>query len=183
MQRDPLEFLAAFLPGDCRVLTRTGVEINNLQYWADALSPWVGRHKKVMVTYDPRDITFVYVRTPSGVLVRCAVTTPGISAISLAEWQSRRRYEDSLGKDPERVAKRHASMRRNDERVTEVKASRRVRRRRATEAAGDRFRSVSTPTAEGSLPVDSAVPVITESEPEPFDGITSIRIYEIDTYE
>ncbi|SDX70799.1 Mu transposase C-terminal domain-containing protein [Lysobacter enzymogenes] len=180
---DPLEFLAAFLPGDYRVLTRTGVEINNLQYWSDALSPWVGQRKKVLVTYDPRDITFVYVRTPGGVLVRCSVTTLGVPAISLAEWQSRRRYEDSLGKDPERVARRHASMRRNDERVAELKASRRVRRRRATEAAGDRFRSVSTPTAERSLPVDTAVHIVTEPELEPVGDITSIRIYEIDTYE
>ncbi|MEG3791250.1 Mu transposase C-terminal domain-containing protein [Lysobacter sp. CCNWLW3] len=181
MQHDPLEFLAAFLPGDYRVLTRTGVEINNLQYWSDTLSPWVGQHKKVMVTYDPRDITSVYTRTPGGVLVRCSVTTPGIAAISLAEWQSRRRYENSLGKDPERVARKHASMRRNDERVAEAKASRRVRRRRATQAAGDRFRGPSDPTPESSLLSNTAVHIVPESKP--VGGTTPIQIYEIDIYD
>ncbi|MFK3648010.1 Mu transposase C-terminal domain-containing protein [Lysobacter enzymogenes] len=181
MQRDPLEFLAAFLPGAYRVLTRTGVEINNLQYWSDALSPWVGQYKKVVVTYDPRDITFVYVRTPGGVLVRCSVTTPGIAAISLAEWHSRRRYEDSLGKDPELIARRHASMRRNDERVAEAKASRRIRRRQATQAAGDRFRGAPTPTSILTQLPDTGAHAAAELEPT--GKVAASHIYEIDNYE
>lgn len=181
MRLDPLEFLAAFLPGDYRVLTRTGVEINNLQYWSDVLSPWVGQRKKMLVTYDPRDIAFVYVRTPGGVLTRCSVTTPGVSAISLAEWQARRRYEDSLGKDPGRVATRHASTRRNDERVAEAKASRRIRRRQATQAAGDRFLGAPAPTTEPALELDTAahtVPAI-----EAIGDIATLHIYELDTYD
>lgn len=181
MRLDPLEFLAAFLPGDYRVLTRTGVEINNLQYWSDVLSPWVGQHKKVLVTYDPRDITFVYVRTPGGVLTRGSVTTPGVSAISLAEWQARRRYEDSRGKDPERVATRHASTRRNDERVAEAKASRRIRRRQATQAAGDRFLGAPVPTTERAQELDTAAHTVPTFEP--IGDIATLHIYELDTYD
>lgn len=181
MRLEPLEFLAAFLPGDHRVLTRTGVEINNLQYWSDDLSPWVGQHEKVLVTYDPRDITFVYVRTPGGVITRCSVTTPGIHAISLAEWQARRRYEDSLGKDPELVAQRHASTRRNDERVADAKNSRRIRRRQATQAAGDRFRGPPTPTTAPPPELDIAAHVVPSSDP--IGDISNIQIYELDTYD
>lgn len=181
MLADPLEFLAAFLPGDYRVLSRTGVEINNLQYWSDALSPWVGQRRRVLVTHDPRDITVVYVRTPGGVLVRCSVTTPGIASISLAEWQARRRYEDSLGKDPELVARRHASTRRNDARVADAKASRRIRRRHATQSAGDRFRGASAPTVDVGMPPDTSIHAVAELNST--GDVATLHIYEMDTYD
>src|SRR3546814_13487926 len=93
--------MASFLPGELRVLTRTGVEIHRLQYWDDGLSNWVGQRAKVQVHYDPRDVTYVYVRTPGGTLVKAAVTTPGVSAISLAEWSARRQRSEErrVGKE------------------------------------------------------------------------------------
>ncbi len=146
-----LEFLATFLPGEKRRLTRTGVQIHSLQYWVDSLAPWVGQHLDVHVHYDPRDITFVYVRTPGGVLVKAVVTTPCIEPISLAEWQARRSHERSLAKSPERMALADASQKRADALVDQAKASRRVRRRQATQAAGDRFRTESTPSAAPAI--------------------------------
>lgn len=181
MQFNSLEFLAAFLPGETRKLTRTGVEIHCLQYWSDTLAPWVGQHKDVLVTYDPRDITVVYTRTPGGAVVRCVVTTPGISAISLAEWQARRRYEQSLGNDPKRLATRDASMSRSDLRASEAKASRRVRRRLATKAAGDRFLGAPAPTVTLPLELDTDSHAIPESMPT--GDITAHLIYELDTYD
>lgn len=181
MSFDALEFLAAFLPGSTRTLTRTGLEIHNLQYWSDALAPWVGQRRRVVVTYDPRDITVVYARTPGGAMVRCAVTTPGISAISLAEWQARRRYERSLANEPGRVAERDASMSRSDQRVSEAKASRRVRRRQATEAAGDRFRGAPAPTM--TLPPELDTESHATPEPMSAGEVTANLIYEIETYD
>lgn len=143
-----LEFLATFLPGDTRCLTRTGVQIHSLQYWSDALVPWVGQHMDVHVHYDPRDITSVYVRTPCGLLVKAIVTTPDIQPISLAEWQARRSHERSLSRSPGYVTQADASQKRGDTLVDQAKASRRVRRRKATEAAGDRYRSEPTPSAK-----------------------------------
>lgn len=143
-----LEFLATFLPGDTRCLTRTGVQIHSLQYWSDALAPWVGQRLNVHVHYDPRDISYVYVRTPGGLLMKAIVTTPEIQPISLSEWQARRAHERSLSRSPECVALADASQKRADTLVEQAKASRRVRRRKATEAAGDRFRSESTPSAK-----------------------------------
>lgn len=59
MRLDPLEFLAAFLPGDYRVLTRTGVEINNLQYWSDDYSAayaiaWAKAFGEMPILRDPQ---------------------------------------------------------------------------------------------------------------------------------
>ena len=78
MVLNPTEFLVTFLPSETRRLTRTGIQIHNLQYWDDGLAQWVGQHQDVRVHYDPRDVTYVFVRTPGGPLVKASVTTPGV---------------------------------------------------------------------------------------------------------
>lgn len=148
MSLNPQEFLATFLPGDTRRLTRTGVQIHSLQYWVDALEPWVGQHLDVQVYYDPRDITVLFIRLPSGVLVMAKVTTRNIPAISLAEWTARRNYERALSRNPELIAIADASQKRNDEFVSQAKVSRKIKRRKATKSAGDRFRAESAPTTD-----------------------------------
>lgn len=172
MTLDPLEFLVTFLPSETRRLTRTGVQMHNLQYWAESLGQWVGQHRNVQVHYDPRDITVAYIRSPAGVIVTAKSTTPDITAISLAEWEARRNYERALGRDPRLVARADASQKRGDLLVSEAKASRRVRRRKATEAAGDRWLpETAVPTApdRDDIPLDTpdaphavAIPVITQ---------------------
>lgn len=164
---DPLEFIVAFLPGENRVLTRTGVEIHRLQYWSDELGPWVGQRITVRVHYDPRDITYVYIRAPSGMLVKATATTPGVKAISLAEWSMRRQCERSMSRDPELVALSDESLRRNDETVKQAKASRAIRRRRATAAAGDRFRDTPAPTPPEALEELEILPALADT-PHPF---------------
>lgn len=140
MTHDPIEFLVTFLPSEERVLTRTGVEVHRLQYWSDTLAQWVGQHRKVRVHYDPRDISVIYVRSPVGIIVKAMVTTPGIKAISLAEWNARRLRERSLCRQPALTEVADNSQKRNDQLVKQAKQLRSVRRRNATEAAGDRWR-------------------------------------------
>ena len=180
MSLDPLEFLATFLPGDTRRLTRTGVQIHSLQYWVDALEPWVGQHLDVQVHYDPRDITVLYIRTPSGVLVRAKVTTPNIPAISLAEWTARRNHERALSRNPELVAVADASQKRNDESVSQAKASRKIKRRKATESAVDRFRSESAPTTDDTADASASAH---EQESELTELGLKPNIYDIEGYD
>lgn len=139
MAPNHLEFLVDFLPADERRLTRTGIEIHRLQYWSDQLAPWVSEKIDVLVHYDPRDISVLYVRTPGGSIVVARVTTPNIASISLVEWRYRRRIEIGLGRDPGLVAIADESLRRSDELVSQSKRRRSVERRAATRAAGDRF--------------------------------------------
>lgn len=156
---NPLEFIAAFLPGENRVLTRTGVEIHRLQYWSDELGAWIGQRASVRVHYDPRDITYVYVRTPTGLLVKAMATTPNVMAISLVEWSMRRQCERAMTRDPELIAQSDESLRRNDETVKQAKASRAIRRRKATAAAGDKFRDTSAPMPPETLEKLETAPV------------------------
>src|SRR3546814_15829658 len=94
--------------------------------------------------YDPRDVTYVYVRTPGGTLVKAAVTTPGVSAISLPEWSARRQHERASCRDPAFVEASGASLRRNDPLVRHAKSSPTARRSQATDAAGDHFHDTSS---------------------------------------
>lgn len=168
MTCNPLEFLATFLPAEERVLTRTGVELHRLQYWVDALAPWSGQKQKVLTHYDPRDVSYVYVRTPAGYLVKAQVTTPGISAISLAEWSMRRQHERGLCKDPALIERSDASSRRCQVLVKEARTSRNVQRRKATEAAGDRFRDTPSPSTPVAPEVSQEIPVLSGAL-QPFD--------------
>ena len=158
MKLDHLEFLAAFLPGAERSLTRTGIQVHSLDYWHEALSPWIGQKRRVLVTWDPRDISFVYVRTPGGVLVRAALTTPEVSRMSLAEWDARRAWERTLAKDPAMQKQADESLLRGHALVVEARRTRRTERRRATAAAGDRYIPPPLP-APPILSTDAAEPV------------------------
>jgi putative transposase len=182
MVLNPIEFLVTFLPRKRRCLTRTGVEIHCLQYWADALEPWVGQGLKVLVHYDPRDITRVHVRTPGGVLVMAEVTTPGVPAISLAEWEARRHLERSVSRHPDLIARADESQKRGDELISQAKASRRVRRRKATAAAGDHFRASTNISSDSQLKVIE-IQNKPESDPDPVVLGTPLHIFEIEGYD
>lgn len=170
MLLDAQEFLAAFLPGDERNITRTGVQVHRLDYWNDQLEPYVARRMRTLVTWDPRDISYVFVRIPGRPLVKATLTTPEVSRMSLPEWEGRRRWERTIAKDP--VLRRQAdeSLLRAHAGVQEAKQSRRVRRRRATAAAGDRYTTPSSPLPQVPMPpaAEISTPWFT-GNPELFD--------------
>lgn len=94
------EVFVAFLPGDGRVVQRDGVHINAIRYWHASLAEWIDDGQKHFVHYDPRDIRYVYLRSPSGQVVRAEAITSGIPEMSLAEWRSHLRERSKLAKDP-----------------------------------------------------------------------------------
>ena len=60
-------FLVDFLPIIRRTLTRTGFVIDHIQYFADALKPWIARRDRwspFLIRRDPRDISRVWVLEP-----------------------------------------------------------------------------------------------------------------------
>lgn len=134
---DARAFLVTFLPYETRRLTRTGVALHCLDYWADELAPWVAMSVDVRIHYDPRDVTIAYVRSPGGEYLTVTSTTPGVGKISIYEWNARREYERSLARHPTLIAARDASLRRGDELVARARGRRRVDARLASKAAGD----------------------------------------------
>tara|TARA_R100001369_G_scaffold11704_6_gene25453 strand:- start:911 stop:2062 length:1152 start_codon:yes stop_codon:yes gene_type:complete len=64
---DPEGFRIDFLPTVERMVRRDGIHLFGLRYWDDVLSIWAGRQRRQLrVSYDPRDLSIVFVRDPDG---------------------------------------------------------------------------------------------------------------------
>lgn len=63
---DPRRFLIDFLPLEHRLVRREGISLHSIHYWSDVLSLWVGRPQKMIVRYDPRDLSRIYLLAPDG---------------------------------------------------------------------------------------------------------------------
>ena len=64
---DPRRFLIDFLPIARRRIRRDGVALHSIAYWADVLSTWIGHPEPMIVRYDPRDLSRIYLLGPDGV--------------------------------------------------------------------------------------------------------------------
>ena len=64
---DPEGFRIDFLPSVERMVRRDGIHLFGLRYWDNILSLWAGRgDRQLRVSYDPRDLSRVFVRLPDG---------------------------------------------------------------------------------------------------------------------
>ncbi len=61
---DQRRFLIDFLPFERRLVRREGVFLHSISYWSDVLHTWVGEREKMLVRYDPRDLSRVYLLGP-----------------------------------------------------------------------------------------------------------------------
>lgn len=60
-------FMIDFLPSVDRLVRRDGIHLFGLRYWDDILSIWAGRlDRPLRISYDPRDLSTVFVRGPDG---------------------------------------------------------------------------------------------------------------------
>jgi putative transposase len=62
-------FLVDFLPVIRRSVTRTGFQIDHVQYYCDALKPWIARREQLgrfVLRRDPRDISRIWALDPGG---------------------------------------------------------------------------------------------------------------------
>jgi putative transposase len=64
---DEREFFLDFLPAVPRRIQKDGIHFYNIRYWDNILSPWAGRLRQtLLVKYDPRNLSRVFVRDPNG---------------------------------------------------------------------------------------------------------------------
>jgi putative transposase len=62
---DPDRFVIGFLPIVHRKLQRDGLHFERIRYWADALPSVAQPRESLLVRYDPRDLSQLYVLTPT----------------------------------------------------------------------------------------------------------------------
>ncbi len=96
---DRLQFWVSFLPEEERTLRRDGIHFNNIRYWSDALAADVGHAKgKLLIKYDPRDLSRIFVRRPSGRFVEARYRNLNWPVITLAEQKAAIRQLKAQGR-------------------------------------------------------------------------------------
>lgn len=63
---DPRRFLIDFLPIERRLIRREGISLHSVSYWSDVLRSWVAVPQKMIVRYDPRNLSRIYLLGPDG---------------------------------------------------------------------------------------------------------------------
>lgn len=92
LPQDRLRFWLTFLPEQERTLLPTGIHLFKLRYWSAALSADVGRaDRRLLVKYDPRDMSRIFVRRPSGNFVEARYADVTLPSITLHEAVTARR--------------------------------------------------------------------------------------------
>lgn len=161
---DPRRFLIDFLPLELRLIRREGVWLNSIGYWADVLGTWIGHPHKVIIRYDPRDLSRIYLLAPDGVYYDLTYRDLRRPAISLWEHRlalKRLREEGRSHVDEAAIFQAIETMRRiADEAVRTTKAMRRHKERRLRLVQAQENPS-------GNVPISAAVTTI----PSPSDGL------------
>lgn len=92
LPQDRMRFWLTFLPEQERTLQPTGIHLFGLRYWSAALTADVGRTKRrLLVKYDPRDMSRIFVRRPSGSFVEARYADLTLASVTLHEALAARR--------------------------------------------------------------------------------------------
>jgi len=83
----PEEFRIDFLPFELRRVKRTGINLCRRRYWHDQLTGLIESPDDAIVSYDPRDLSRVWVRRPDGRLIEvpCVYVEPTVSQASVSD--------------------------------------------------------------------------------------------------
>jgi putative transposase len=153
---DPHRFRISFLPMEKRVLQRNGLQLFNLRYWSDALPALVRRDEPLLVRYDPRDLSRLYVKAPDHSYLEVPYADIRLPPLSLWELRAARRFLAQRG-DPRRNQERLFWAHEELQRIAakSVTETRRVRRQRGRRDALAREQSLATTASPSSAyPID-----------------------------
>jgi putative transposase len=139
---DPRRFLIDFLPLERRRVRREGISLNSIYYWSDVLRSWIGEKERMIVRYDPRDLSRIYLLAPDGQYYDVNYRRLGHPPISLWEHRlalKRLRDEGRLHVDETAIFRTIETMRKiADDAIVATKTARRQRERRLRVIQGGR---------------------------------------------
>lgn len=140
LPKDRMRFWISFLPEEARTLRPDGIHLFRLRYWSPALTADVGRTKeKLLVKYDPRDLSRVFVKRPTGNFIEARYADITLPSITLHEAKSAQKALSAKGRrevDMRMIVQTAVKQRQLIERATEAtRAARRGGRNRLENAA------------------------------------------------
>jgi putative transposase len=140
---DARRLLIDFLPIERRLVRRDGISLNSIHYWSDVLATWIGEKKRMIVRYDPRDLSRVFLLAPDNHYYDLTYRDLRRPPISLWEQRlalKRLREEGRSQYDENAIFRTIEAMRTIvDEAVNASKAARRQRERRLQVIRGGRI--------------------------------------------
>ncbi|MBM7044691.1 Mu transposase C-terminal domain-containing protein [Rhizobium lusitanum] len=92
-------FKVSFLPSEQRQVRRDGIHLFGIRYWSDVLAGHIG-HKdgKVIVRYDPRDLSSIWVELKGGRCIEARYRNLEIPPVSLREYREAMQKGRALGR-------------------------------------------------------------------------------------
>ncbi len=139
---DPRRFLIDFLPIERRLIRREGVSLHSIHYWSDVLRTWIAERERMIVRYDPRDLSRIYLLAPDGQYYDLSYRDLRRPPISLWEHRlalKRLREEGALHIDEAAIFRTIEKMHKIvDEAALATKSARRRRERRLRLIQGGR---------------------------------------------
>jgi putative transposase len=159
---DPRRFLIDFLPLERRLVRRDGISLNSIHYWSDALQIWIGKPEKMILRYDPRDLSRIYLLAPDGHYYDVGYRDLSRPPISLWEHRLALKRLREAGRafvDEAAIFRTIDAMRAiSDDAVNASKSARRQRERRPQVIQGGR----SDSTLAGSPPMPPTAAIRTD---------------------
>jgi putative transposase len=155
---DPRRLLIDFLPMERRLVRREGLSLHSIHYWSDVLTSWIGEQQKMIVRYDPRDLSRIYLLAPDGHYYDLSYRDLRRPPISLWEHRlalKRLREEGRVQVDEAAIFRAIQTMRHiADEAIVASKIARRQRERRLRLIQGGRAEvaSVDAQVPESNTP-------------------------------
>ena len=154
----PEQFTISFLPFEQRSLRRDGLHLFNIRYWDSSL-PTIGRlGESVLIRYDPRNLSKIYVARQDGQYQPVPYADLGLPPISL--WEQRAamaKLHDQGDRAPAQASMFKAVM---EQRELVAKASAKTKAaRRQAQRRKDAARSTETPPPPIRDSVDYSQPV------------------------
>ena len=151
---DPRRFLIDFLPIEQRRVRREGISLNSIFYWSDVLRSLIGERQRMIVRYDPRDLSRIFLLAPDGQYYDVNYRSLGRPPISLWEHRlalKRLRDEGARHIDETAIFRTVETMRKiADDAISATKTARRQRERRLRVIQGGRSDSVPVNTGEAT---------------------------------
>lgn len=153
---DPRRFQIDFLPIERRLVRREGVSLHSIGYWSDVLRVWIGETEPMIVRYDPRDLSRIYLLGPDGVYYDLSYRDLRRPPISLWEHRlalKRLRETGRASVDEEAIFRAIEEMRAiTDNAVLTSKTARRLRERRLRVIQG----GAASKSTQSAAPVEEA---------------------------
>ncbi len=149
---DARRLLIDFLPIERRTVRREGVFLHSIAFHSDVLRAWIGERQRMIVRYDPRDLSRIYLLAPDGQYYDLTYRDLSRPSISLWEHRSalkRLREAGALHIDEPAIFRTIEQMRSIvDEAKSATKVARRHRERRLRLIQGGKTEAAASSTPQ-----------------------------------